>query len=85
MSWKKLILIVSVLTVLFLLAAALFYIPKYLAEEQRMRDNSPSCSKYRDFLETAQKWNELGDGVQANGVYGLALDLYIKGKCTKIH
>ena len=26
-----------------------------------------------------------GDGVQANGVYGLALDLYIKGKCTKVH
>jgi hypothetical protein len=50
-----------------------------------MRDSSASCSKYRDFLETAEKWNELGDGVQANGVYGLALDLYIKGKCTKIH
>ena len=85
MFWKKLILIVSVLTIICLLAAALVYIPKYLDEEQRMRDGSASCSKYRDFLETAEKWNELGDGVQANGVYGLALDLYIKGKCTKIH
>ena len=59
MSWKKLILIVSVLTVLCLLGAALLYIPKYLAEEQRMRDNSPSCSKYRDFLEEAtSSYNE---------------------------
>ena len=85
MSWKKLILIVSVLTALCLLAAALLYIPKYLAEEQKMRDNSPPCSKYRDFLETAEKWNNLGDVVQANGVYGLALDLFRKGKCTQVH
>ncbi len=85
MLWKKIILIVSVLTIFCFLAAAFVFIPKYLNEEQRIRDNSTSCSKYRDFLTTAQKWNELGDTVQANGVYGLALDLYTKSKCTKVH
>ena len=85
MVWKKLILLVSVLIVFCLLAAAFVYIPKYLDEEQRIRDSSTSCSKYRDFLETAEKWNKLGDGVQANGVYGLALDLFRKGKCTQVH
>ena len=61
------------------------YIPKYLDEKQRIRDSSTSCAKYRDFLETAEKWNKLGDSVQANGVYGLALDLFRKGKCTQVH
>ncbi len=85
MFWKKIILIISVLTALCLLAAAFVYIPKYLDEEQRIRDSSASCSKYRDFLETAETWNKLGDSVQANGVYGLALDLFRKGKCTRVH
>ena len=85
MFWKKIILTVSILTVFCLSAAAFVFIPKYLDEEQRIRDNSTSCANYRDFLETAEKWNELGDTSQANGVYGLALDLYTKGKCTKVH
>ena len=85
MFWKKTILVVSVLTVFCFLAAAFVFIPKYLDEEQRIRDSSTSCSKYRDFLQTAEEWNELGDTAQANGVYGLALHLYTKGKCTKVH
>ena len=83
--WKKLILITLVVTTLCLLVAAFIYIPKYLDEEQRLRDNSTACKKYREFLETAENWNKVGDAVQANGVYSIAIDLFKKGKCTQVH
>ena len=65
--------------------AAFIYIPKYLDEEQRIRDSSTSCIQYRKFLKTAENWNKLGDAVQANGVYNIAVDLFRKGKCTRVH
>ena len=68
-----------------LIVAAFIYIPKYLDEEQRTRDNSTSCKQYREFLQTAENWNTIGDTVQANGVYRIAVDLFRKGKCTKVH
>jgi len=83
--WKKLAITILVLTVLCFIVAAFVYIPKYLDEEQRMRDNSTSCKKYREFLQTAENWNKIGDTDQANGVYGIAVDLFSKGKCTKVH
>ena len=68
-----------------LIVAAFIYIPKYLDEEQRALDNSTSCKQYREFLQTAENWNTIGDTVQANGVYRIAVDLFRKGKCTKVH
>ena len=68
-----------------LIVAAFIYIPKYLDEEQRARDNSTSCKQYREFLQTAENWNKIGDDVQANGVYGIAINLFKKGKCTRVH
>jgi len=65
--------------------AAFIYIPKYLDEEQRIRDSSTSCIRYREFLQTAENWNKLGDTVQANGVYNIAVDLFRQGKCTRFH
>jgi len=83
--WKKLIATLLVLLGVSLIAAAFIYIPKYLDEEQRSRDNSKACKQYREFLQTAENWNKLGDADQANGVYNIAVDLFRKGKCTKIH
>ena len=77
--------IILVVVTLSLLVAAFVYIPKYLVEEQRLRDSSTSCKQYREFLQTAENWNNVGDTVQANGVYRLAVDLFRKGKCTKVH
>ena len=65
--------------------AAFIYIPRYLDEEQRMRDSSNFCIQYREFLQTAENWNKLGDTAQANGVYNIAVDLFRKGKCTRVH
>ena len=65
--------------------AAFIYIPKYLDEEQRIRDSSTSCIRYREFLQTAENWDKLGDTVQANGVYNIAVDLFRQGKCTRFH
>ena len=65
--------------------AAFNYIPRYLDEKQLIRDSSNSCIRYREFLQTAESWNKLGDTVQANGVYNIAVDLFRKGKCTKVH
>ena len=73
------------MAVLCFIVAAFVYIPKYLDEEQRMRDNSTSCKQYREFLQTAENWNKIGDADQANGVYGIAVDLFSKGKCTRVH
>tara|TARA_B100001057_G_scaffold228761_1_gene229037 strand:+ start:968 stop:1225 length:258 start_codon:yes stop_codon:yes gene_type:complete len=83
--WKKLAITIIVLIVLCFIVAAFFYVPKYLDEEQRMRDKSTSCKQYREFLQTAENWNKIGDTDQANGVYGIAVDLFSKGKCTKVH
>ena len=83
--WKRLIITILIVTTLCLLVAAFIYIPKYLDEEQRLRDNSTSCKQYREFLQTADNWNKIGDDVQAKGVYSIAIDLFSKGKCTRIH
>ena len=85
MFWKKLIITILILTVLCLIVAAFIYIPKYLDDEQRIRDSSTSCKQYREFLQTAENWNNIGDTVQAQGVYGIAVDLFRKGKCTRVH
>ena len=85
MFWKKLIITILILTVLCLIVAAFIYIPKYLDDEQRIRDSSTSCKQYREFLQTAENWNKLGDTVQAQGVYSIAVDLFRKGKCTRVH
>ena len=85
MFWKSLILIILTITALCLIVAAYIYIPKYLDEEQRIRDNSTFCRQYRDFLQTAENWNEIGDSFQAKGVYNIAIDLFRKGQCTRIH
>ena len=85
MFWKKLITTFLVLLLVCIVAAAFIYIPKYLDEEQLARDNSKACKQYREFLQTAENWNKLGDADQANGVYNIAVDLFRKGKCTKIH
>ena len=77
--------VILVLAAICLLVAAFIYIPKYLDEEQRVRDNSTSCKQYREFLQTAENWNTVGDTVQANGVYRIAIDLFRNGKCTKVH
>ncbi len=82
---KKLVIIILIVATLCLLVAAFVYIPKYLVEEQRIRDSSTSCKQYREFLQTAENWNNVGDSVQANGVYRIAVDLFRKGKCTKVH
>ena len=83
--WKRLILITLIVTALCLIVAAFIYIPKYLDEEQQIRDNSTFCRQYREFLQTAENWNEIGDSVQAKGVYNIAIDLFRKGQCTRIH
>ena len=79
------IIIILIIVAICLIIAAFIYIPKYLEEEQRVRDNSTSCKQYREFLETAENWNKIGDTVQANGVYSIAVDLFRKGKCTRVH
>ena len=83
--WKRLVLITLIVTTLCLLVAAFIYIPKYLDEEQRLRDNSTACKQYRAFLQTAENWNKIGDDAQAKGVYSIAVDLFRKGKCTRVH
>jgi hypothetical protein len=85
LSWKKIIISILVLTILCFVVAAFIHIPKYLDEEQRSRDNSIVCKQYREFLQTAENWNEIGDARQANGVFNIAVDLYRKGKCTRVH
>ena len=79
------IIIILILAAICLIVGAFIYIPKYLDKEQQLRDNSTSCKQYREFLQTAENWNNVGDTVQANGVYRLAVDLFKKGKCTKVH
>jgi uncharacterized protein YpmS len=83
--WKRLIIVILVAAPLCTLVAAFIYIPKYLDEEQQLRDNSTSCKQYREFLQTAENWNRIGDTVQANGVYSIAVNLFRKGKCTRVH
>ena len=83
--WKKIILTVLILTVLCLVVAAFLYIPKYLDDEQRSRDSSIACKQYREFLQTAENWNKIGDTTQATGVYNIAVDSFRKGKCTRVH
>ena len=78
-------LITLIVAALCLLIAAFIYIPKYLDEKQRLRDNSTSCTEYREFLQTAENWSKIGDEVQAKGVYSIAVDLFRKGKCTRVH
>ncbi len=77
--------IILIVVTLSLLVAAFVYIPKYLDEKQQVRDSSTSCRQYREFLQTAESWNKIGDTVQANGVYRIAVDLFRKGKCSKVH
>ena len=77
--------IILVVVTLSLLVAAFVYIPKYLDEKQQVRDSSTSCKQYREFLQTAESWNKIGDTVQANGVYRIAVDLFRKGNCSKVH
>ena len=79
------IVIILIIAAIGLIVAAFIYIPKYLDEEQRIRDNSNFCRQYREFLQTAENWNEIGDSVQAKGVYNIAIDLFRKGQCTRIH
>ena len=76
---------VLLIAALCLIVTAFVYIPKYLDEEQRFRDNSTSCRQYREFLQTAENWNKIVDTVQASGVYSIAVDLFRKGKCTRVH
>ena len=85
MFWKKIIATLLVVLLFSVLVAAFLYIPKYLDEEERARDNTKGCKQYREFLLTAENWNKLGDTNQANGVYNIAVDLFRKGKCTRIH
>ena len=75
MFWKRLLIVILIVVTLCLLVAAFVYIPRYLDEEQRVRDSSTSCKQYREFLQTAENWNKIGDTVQANGVYSIAVDL----------
>ena len=83
--WKRLVLVILIVTTLCLIVAAFIYIPKYLDEEQRIRDNSTFCRQYREFLQTAENWNQIDDSVQAKGVYNIAIDLFRKGQCTRVH
>ena len=78
--WKRLVLITLIVTTLCLLVAAFIYIPKYLDEEQRLRDNSTACKQYRAFLQTAENWNKIGDDAQAK-VF-IALQLIYLGKAS---
>ena len=83
--WKKIVATLLVVLLFSVLVAAFIYIPKYLDEEQRARDNTKGCKQYREFLLTAENWNKLGDTDQAKGVYNIAVDLFRKGKCTRVH
>ena len=85
MTWKKTIIMILILTVLCFVVAAFIYIPKYIDEKQQSRDNSIACKQYREFLQTAENWNKIGDTSQANGVYKIAVDLFRKGECTQVH
>ena len=85
MTWKKTIIMILILTVLCFVVAAFIYIPKYIDEKPQSRDNSIACKQYREFLQTAENWNKIGDTSQANGVYKIAVDLFRKGKCTRVH
>ena len=64
---------------------AAYLVPKYLKEQQHMRDGSRDCVNYRDFLTASKYWEQKGDTDQAQGVYALALHHFEKGKCTKVH
>ena len=79
------IIIILILAAICLIVGAFIYIPKYLDKEQQLRDNSTSCRQYREFLQTAENWNKIGDTVQASGVYSIAVDLFRKGQCTRVH
>ena len=85
MFWKKIIATLLVVLLFSVLVAAFIYVPKYLDEEQRAQDNTKGCKQYREFLLTAENWNKLGDTDQAKGVYNIAVDLFRKGKCTRVH
>lgn len=66
-------------------SGAAYFVPKYLKEQQHMRDGSRDCVNYRDFLTASNYWEQEGDTDQAQGVYALALHHFEKGKCTKVH
>ena len=66
MFWKKIVATLLVVLLFSVLVAAFIYIPKYLDEEQRARDNTKGCKQYREFLLTAENWNKLGDTDQAD-------------------
>ena len=85
MFWKKIVATLLVVLLFSVLVAAFIYIPKYLDEEQRARDNTKGCKQYREFSLTAENWNKLGDTDQAKRVYNIAVDLFRKGKCTRVH
>ena len=66
-------------------SGAAYLVPKYLQEQQHMRDGSRDCINYRDFLIASDSWEQQGDTDQAQGVYALALHHLERGKCTKVH
>jgi len=73
------------ITVFGALGSAFYLVPKYLREQQQIRDAARDCVNYRDFLITSDAWAKEGDTDQAQGVYALAIDNFKKGKCTKVH
>jgi hypothetical protein len=67
------------------LSGAAYFVPKYLKEQQKIRDESRDCVRYRDFLLAYFAWEQEGDTDQAQGVYALAIHHFKKGQCTQIH
>ena len=67
------------------LSSAAYFVPKYLKEQQKIRDESRDCVRYRDFLLAYFAWEQEGDTDQAQGVYALAIHHFKKGQCTQIH
>ena len=54
-------------------------------EQQKIRDESRDCVRYRDFLLAYFAWEQEGDTDQAQGVYALAIHHFKRGQCTQIH
>ena len=67
------------------LSGAAYFVPKYLQEQQQIRDESRDCVHYRDFLLASDAWEQAGDTDQARGVYALAIHHFKKGSCTQVH
>ena len=67
------------------LSGAAYFVPKYLKEQQKIRDESRDCVRCRDFVLAYFAWEQEGDTDKAQSVYALALHHFKKGQCTQIH